>query len=117
MIFYRNNMTQEEIKFLSEYESNFQTAMKSNYTRNIVKRELLKMLDIYERETGNKYNLCTHCSNSVLGFVRLIGKLYFEKVQEGNETILKNNELDKTVTKLENNKSKKQNRNGKHTTG
>lgn len=81
-------MTQEDIKFLSEYESNFKTAINSNYTRNILKSPLLKMLDIYQRETGKTYNLCTHCTVSVLAFLKVIGKMYFDvfRWDKGNDT-------------------------------
>lgn len=110
-------MTQEEIKFLQQYESNFNTAIKSNYSRNIVKRDLLKMYDIYKKETGRDYNLCTHCNTSIIAFLKLIGKVYFEIVQEGNEPILEINELQNVVTDLENKKEKKNKTNGKYKTG
>lgn len=115
MIFYRN-MTQEEIIFLSEFENNFKTAINSNYSRNIVKSKLEKMLDIYKRETGRDYTLCTHCTSSILLFLRLIGEVYFNTVQKGNETELKTNELQNVVTKKENNKVKNRRKNAKYTT-
>lgn len=110
-------MTKEEIKFLEQFENNFTTAIKSNYARNIVKRDLLKMLEIYKRETGRDYNLCTHCPNSVLLFLRLLGEVYFDIVQKGNEQVLEISELQNVVTEKENNKSKKSKmKNAKHTT-
>lgn len=105
MIFYKN-MSQEDITFLREFENNFNTAIYANYTRCILKRDLLKMLEIYKRVTGREYNLCTHCSQSVLAFLKLLGKVYFETDQKGNETVLEINELQKTVTKKENNRKK-----------
>ena len=111
MIFYKN-MTQEDLNFLKEYESNFTTALKSDYTRTIVKPKLEKMLGIYEKETGKKYKLCTHCSTSVLAFLKVVGKMYFDIVQRGNEPILEINDLQKTVTKTENKKEKKIKKNG-----
>lgn len=116
MIF-NKNMTQEELKFLSEYESNFKTAINSNYTRNIVKSKLEKMVDIYQRETGKPYNLCTHCSTSVLAFLKVIGKMYFEIVQQRNEPNVIINDLQKTVTKTENKKEKTIKKNGKYKSG
>lgn len=101
-------MTKEELKFLSGFESNFNTAINSNYSRNIVKSDLNKMLEIYKKETGRNYTLCTHCTTSILSFLRLIGEVYFNTVQEGNETKLKINELENSVTKKENKKKKKQ---------
>lgn len=99
-------MTIEEVDFLKQFETNFNTAIKSDYTRNIVKKDLLKMLDIYKRETGRDYNLCTHCNTSILSFLKLLGKVYFDKVREGNEPVLKTNDLQKTVAKKENKKKK-----------
>lgn len=99
-------MTQEELKFLSEFEPNFKTAIYSNYSRNIVKSKLTKMLEIYKRVTGRDYNLCTHCNTSILSFLKLIGKVYFDSVQEGTEPNLETNELEKPVTKKENKKKK-----------
>lgn len=108
-------MTVEEIEFLKQYEHNFKTAIESNYTRNVVPSALRKMLDIYQRETGKKYNLCTHCPTSILGFLKTMGKVYFKLDQKGNEPILVINELQETVTDLENNDVKKDKKNGKHT--
>lgn len=108
-------MTKEDLQLLSEYETNFKTAINSNYTRNIVKSKIEKMLEIYKRETGENYILCTHCSSSVLTFLKKIGKLYFEKVQEGNENNLNINELENIVAKMENKEVKINKRNAKHT--
>jgi hypothetical protein len=104
-------MTKEDIQFLSEFESNFKTAINSNYSRNIVKSKLEKMLEIYKRVTGRNYSLCTHCTTSILTFLRLIGELYFDTVQDGTEPNLKINELQKTVTDMENKKKKNRKKN------
>lgn len=111
MIFYKK-MTKKELEFLSEYEQHFKTAINSNYTRNIVKSALEKMLDIYQRETGKQYKLCAHCPVSILGFLKVVGKMYFDIVQQENEPKLKINGLEKNVTKMENKKEKKIKKNG-----
>lgn len=107
-------MTVEEIEFLKQYEHNFKTAIESNYSRNVVPSALKKMLDIYQRETGKKYSLCTHCPTSILGFLKVMGKVYRD--QKGNEPILNINDLQNTVTDLENNEVKNIKENAKHTT-
>lgn len=109
-------MTVEQLEYLKQYEHNFKTAIESNYTRSIPPSVLKKMLDIYQEETGDKYNLCTHCSISKLHFLKKVGKLYFEIVRKGNEPILNINELQNTVTDLENNEVKNIKENAKHTT-
>lgn len=107
-------MTKQELNFLKEFENNFKTAIHSNYSRNIVKSKLEKMLEIYVKETGKDYNLCTHCTTSVLEFLKLMGNVYFKIVQEGLETEVKTNELQKPVAKMENKSKKNKSINVKH---
>lgn len=92
-------ISKENFKWLSQFESNFRTAINSNYTRNILESQLKRMVEIYEVSTGKKYNLCTHCSTSVLAFLKVIGKLFLD--QKGKETELKTKELKNKVAKME----------------
>lgn len=101
-------ISKENFKWLSQFESNFRTAINSNYTRNILESQLRKMVEIYELSTGKKYNLCYHCSSSILAFLKVIGKIYLD--QKGNETQLKDKELENKV-------AKKEKKNGKSTKG
>lgn len=94
-------MTTEDINWLSKFETNFRTAINSNYSRNILESQLRKMVEIYELETGKKYKLCLHCSSQILQFIKDMGKIYFETVQAGNETEVTTNELEKSVTVTE----------------
>lgn len=102
-------MIKEDMKWLSQFESNFRTAIHSNYSRNVLESQLRRMVEIYEKETGKRYSLCYHCSTQVLYFLKDMGKLYYdvlqgrnyEAVQAGNETVLTDKELEKTVTDLE----------------
>lgn len=82
-------MTQTDIKYLAEYENNFRTAINHNYTRNIPVKEIDKMLQIYERITRKKYVLCKHCSTSILNFIKVVGRMYFEAKEEMEITIEK----------------------------
>ena len=92
-------INKENMKWLSQFESNFNTAIKSNYTRNILESQLRKMVEIYELSTGKKYSLCYHCSSSILAFLKVIGKIYLD--QKGNEQELKTKELKNKVAKME----------------
>lgn len=92
-------MTKEDLQYLEKYEQNFRTAINANYTRNIVGSALERMKEIYERETGKQYRLCTHCTSSVLAFLKVMGKLYLD--QKGNEPKVTANELETTVTQKE----------------
>lgn len=98
-------MTKEDLKYLSQFETNFNTAIKSNYSRNVLESQLRKMVEIYEKVTGNKYPLCYHCSSSVLGFLKDMGKIYLD--HKGKEPEVNINELEKVVTQKENKKGKK----------
>lgn len=99
-------MTQEDIKWLSQFTTNFNTAIKSNYSRNILEGSLIKMKEIYECETGKKYSLCVYCTGNVLELLRLVGNLYFKAVQEGTEPKVITNELENSVTNTKNNTAK-----------
>ena len=92
-------ISKENMKWLSQFESNFNTAIRSNYTRNILESQLRKMVEIYELSTGKKYTLCYHCSSSILAFLKVIGKIYLD--QKGNEQELKTKELKNKVAKME----------------
>lgn len=98
-------MTKEDLKWLSQFETNFNTAIKSNYSRNVMESQLRKMVEIYEKVTGNKYPLCYHCSSSVLGFLQDMGKIYLD--HKGKEPKVNINELEKVVTQKENKRGKK----------
>lgn len=99
-------MTKEDIKWLRQFETNFNTAIKSNYSRNILEGSLIKMKEIYEMETGKKFSLCVHCTGNVLELLRLVGNLYFNAVQEETKT----NELENKVAKKESNAKQKHKR-------
>ena len=123
------NFTQEDILYLSKFESNFNTAIKANYTRNIPKKDIEKMVEIYNRVNGKTLKLCTYCSSSVLSFLKDIGQQYFNAVQKGIEPQLETNELAKEVAVTEdtdvakvkedntkNNTTKNTKKNAKYTT-
>lgn len=90
-------MLREDYEYLKQFESNFNTAIKSNYTRNIVESKLKRMVEIYEKETGRKQAICLRCGSVVVSFLKDVGKLYFS-VQEGFENNMIDNELDEKVT-------------------
>ena len=68
------------------------------------------MIKIYEEVTGSKVYMCKYCTSDVLNFLKMIGKLYFDKKEQvGKEQELTTNDLQKVVAKIErkNNKIKK----------
>lgn len=75
------NFTNEEMEYLKKYEENFKTAVQANYSRNIPTAELTQLHRIYERSKNTKYNLCKHCSTSILNFLKRMGAMYFEDLK------------------------------------
>lgn len=120
---YSMKYTQEDIQYLSKFENNFNTAIKANYTRNVPRKDIERMVEIYNRANGKALKICAYCSTSILSFLKDIGKSYFE-VQAGIEPQLETNELAETVTVTEqsdvvntkNNTTKNTKKNAKYTT-
>lgn len=69
-------MTKEDIEFLNRYKMQMECAVKYNYTHSIPSNDLDRMLQIYEKERGKKYNLCKHCTVSVLAFLKIMAEIY-----------------------------------------
>ena len=103
-------MTEEQFEYLKRFESNFFTSINHNYSVNVQSNDLEKMIKIYEEVTGSKVYMCKYCTSDVLNFLKMIGKLYFDKKEQvGKEQELTTNDLQKVVAKIErkNNKIKK----------
>lgn len=79
-------MTQEDIKYLKRFETNFKTAVNHNYTTAIPSTYMKKIVEIYEKYSS-KITVCYHCSGSILSALKTIGRWYFNKIE-----ILKENE-------------------------
>lgn len=71
-----------EFEYLAQFEDNFGTAIRSDYTRNVSINRLDEMLKIYKRNVEPNYILCKHCSASILKFIKAIGKCYFADKEE-----------------------------------
>ena len=95
-------ITKEEMDFLSRYENNFTCALRADYTRPIPEVHLKRMVEIYEREKRiNKYNICYHCSSSILRFVKNLAVLYNEnKGMNDTQSIYKQGNGEDKVHKL-----------------
>ncbi len=76
-------MTKEEINYLKRFESNFQTAINHNYTRAIPSTYLKEIVKIYEKY-NSKITVCYHCSSSILGALKVIGRWYYKITEEKN---------------------------------
>lgn len=101
-------MTKEELQYLSKFERNYYTALHSNYTSAIWSDDLNEMLKIYKKYKGN-YTLCTHCSASILAFVKKVGLMYEEEKNKiaKEEENAKENEGESDNKRKKSNKRKK----------
>ena len=74
--------TNDEIKFLEQFEDNFTRAIDADYVRGAALSDLEQMRKIWERVTGKDYHLNTSCGNCILEFFKQIGgKLRTEKAE------------------------------------
>lgn len=83
-------MTKEDLEFLAQFENNFKCALTANYTRNIPEIHLRRMKEIYDTEKNVNYHLCTHCTSSILRFIKDVGRLYnkIKEEENGRELLL-----------------------------
>lgn len=63
---------------LKRFENNFGTAIRSNYTRNIVVKDRRRLNEIYNDLTGTDKRLPVTCRNCLLMMLQYLGKAYFE---------------------------------------
>lgn len=74
--------TNDEIKFLEQFEDNFTRALDADYVRGAALSDLEQMRTIWERVSGKDYHLNTSCGNCVLAFFKLIGGEYRKQKAE-----------------------------------
>lgn len=102
-------LTELELELIEKYKDRLRTA-KSNYVRNVVHIDMLKLVDIYNKITNTNYKLNGNCSICQLNFFKAFAVAYekYEQslVQKELEPIADNQEvIDNTDTN--NNKKKK----------
>ena len=79
-------MTEEQFNTLAQYEGNFETALKANYSRYPGREGVDTMFRIYREITNTRMNLNRTCSVCILNLVKSLGKLYFaEKTRREEE--------------------------------
>lgn len=96
-------MKKDNLEYLKKFESNFNTAIKSNYTRAIPNNDKIRMKEILLEEIGFDFPLNLSCGLCTLKLVKKVGELYFNAVKETIELepILNINELENKVTNME----------------
>lgn len=71
-------LTKEQIETLSQWEENFNTAVKADWTRNPGRAGLLVIYQIFTQVTGDTRRFNDNCNHCILSLVRDCGKLYFQ---------------------------------------
>ena len=84
-----------EMKTLKKYENNFKTALYSDYSRNMMRTDLEKIVGIYEKKLGHTYSMNYSCGACQLKLLKLVGKIYFDTLPEVEEPepLLTDNDL------------------------
>ena len=88
-------MTEEQFNTLAQYEGNFETALKANYSRYPGQEGVTTMFNIYRDLTHTRMNLNRSCSVCILNLVKSLGKLYFAEKTRREEEARKAEELKK----------------------
>lgn len=73
-------MTNEDFNYFSKYADRFQSAVHSNYARNISSVEMKELVSRFHDLTGIKLIANTSCSRCVLQNFRIIGEVYEEEM-------------------------------------
>lgn len=71
-------MTNEQYQVLTKYHKFLYTSFYSDYCSLLLSKDLDVLLGIYKELFNVNYNLCRHCSSSVLNMMKRIAKEYFE---------------------------------------
>ena len=71
-------LTKEEFEYLQKFETQINTATKSDYMRGIQKADVERIREIYSRLIGQKYVLNSSCSRCILKLIKSISSYYYE---------------------------------------
>ena len=74
--------TDEQFKELSEFEGNFFTALKGNYSRYIPKTKLERILAIYCEALNIRRTIDFTCPVCVVELLQKVGKMYYADKDE-----------------------------------
>lgn len=88
-------MTDEQFNILAQYEPNYESALKANYTRYPGREAVDLMFRTYREITGSRININRACSVCLLNLVKNVGRLYFKEKERREEEARKAEELKK----------------------
>ena len=71
-------LTKEEFEYLQRFDTQINTATKSDYMRGIQKADVEKIGKIYSRLIGQTYTFNSSCSRCILKLIKSISSYYYE---------------------------------------
>lgn len=70
-------LTQKQMAYLSKFESNMQTAVRSNWTSPLSASDLQGVADIFNEVTGQNRRANANCASCILELLTDVGRIYF----------------------------------------
>lgn len=105
-------ISQEDMQALESYEYSFKTAIENNFARHFGSKQYAALKEIYKHITGKYPTTNFSCGYCAIGFIKQLGKLYFdEKARleaEKVQTELEPETVTDSVPKKKGGRSKKQ---------
>lgn len=68
----------EQIEKLSVFENSFHTSLTANYYRELGSRRLGVIKSVYDEVVDEPYTFNDSCGHCILGFLKVVGKKYYE---------------------------------------
>lgn len=79
-------MRKELRQYLKRFESNMKTARESGYTRNIPKRDRLRLLEVYRELTPDHSPKLILCNNCIVEILKELSKYYNNEIKSRHRT-------------------------------
>ena len=73
--------TEKQIERLEKYRKTFETAVRSDFARNVGSIALRDIESVYDEALGTKYSYNSGCSVCVLQFLKKVGKPFLDESQ------------------------------------
>lgn len=70
-------LTKEQYDYLKQFDNRFITATKSDYCRNVQKKDVIKIKEIYEYIIEQEYRVNPSCGTCILNLIRKVAPIYF----------------------------------------
>ena len=90
-------LTKEEFDYLKKFETQINTATKSDYMRGIQKADVEKIGKIYSRLIGQTYTFNSSCSRCILKLIKLISSYYYDGREDWEKRTTKEEETQRST--------------------